>query len=121
MLSFALGFLVSLLITLLIVRYAHLHEKFSTDTDLAGVQKFHVRPVPRIGGLGILIGLIAAAVQLHHAYPAGSGGILGLLPHGMRAFGWGLVEHLTKRVSPLPRLVCRTAAAALAYFLLDIA
>ena len=50
MLSFALGFLVSLLVTLLIVRYAHLHEKFSIDSDLAGVQKFHARPVPRVGG-----------------------------------------------------------------------
>ncbi len=121
MLSFALGFLVSLLITLLIVRYAHLHEKFSTDSDLAGVQKFHVRPVPRIGGAGILIGLIVSAVQLHHAYPAVSGGILGLIACGMPAFGSGLVEDLTKRVSPLARLVCTMAAAALAYFLLDIA
>ncbi len=121
MLSFALGFLVSLLITLLIVRYAHLHEKFSTDSDLAGVQKFHVRPVPRIGGAGILIGLIVSAVQLLHAYPAVSGGILGLIACGMPAFGSGLVEDLTKRVSPLARLVCTMAAAALAYFLLDIA
>jgi UDP-N-acetylmuramyl pentapeptide phosphotransferase/UDP-N-acetylglucosamine-1-phosphate transferase len=61
MLSFALGFLVSLLITLLIVRYAHLHKKFSTDTDLVGVQKFHAQPVPRIGGTGILIGLVVSA------------------------------------------------------------
>ena len=107
MLSFALGFLVSLLITLLIVRYAHLHEKFSTDTDLAGVQKFHVHPVPRIGGTGILLGLIASAVQLHHAYPAVSGGILGLIACGMPAFGSGLVEDLTKRVSPLARQIGR--------------
>jgi UDP-N-acetylmuramyl pentapeptide phosphotransferase/UDP-N-acetylglucosamine-1-phosphate transferase len=121
MLSFALGFIVSLLITLLIVRYAHLHEKFSTDTDLAGVQKFHVRPVPRIGGTGILVGLIVSAVQLRYAYPAVSGGILGLIACGMPAFGSGLIEDLTKRVSPLARLVCTMAAAALAYFLLDIA
>ncbi|WP_256737823.1 hypothetical protein, partial [Paraburkholderia fungorum] len=33
--------------------------------------------------------------------------------------GSGLVEDLTKRVSPLARLVCTMAAAALAYFLLD--
>jgi len=121
MLSFALGFLVSLLVTLLIVRYAHLHEKFSTDTDLAGVQKFHVRPVPRIGGTGILIGLVASAAQLHRAYPAVSSGILGLVACGLPAFGSGLVEDLTKRVSPLARLICTMAAAALAYFLLNIA
>ncbi len=121
MLSFALGFIVSLLVTLLIVRYAHLHEKFSTDTDLAGVQKFHVRPVPRIGGTGILVGLIASAVQLHSAWPAVSGGILGIVACGLPAFAAGLVEDLTKRVSPLARLICTMAAAGLAYFLLDIA
>ncbi len=49
MLSFAVGFIVSLLVTLLIVRYAHLHERFSIDNDLAGVQKFHAR---RRGGGG---------------------------------------------------------------------
>jgi UDP-N-acetylmuramyl pentapeptide phosphotransferase/UDP-N-acetylglucosamine-1-phosphate transferase len=121
MLSFALGFLVSLLITLLIVRYAHLHEKFSTDTDLVGVQKFHAQPVPRIGGTGILIGLVVSALQLHHTYPAVSAGILGLVACGLPAFGSGLVEDLTKRVSPLARLICTMAAAALAYFLLNIA
>lgn len=35
--------------------------------------------------------------------------------------GSGLVEDLTKRVSPLARLVCTMAAAALAYFLLNVA
>jgi UDP-N-acetylmuramyl pentapeptide phosphotransferase/UDP-N-acetylglucosamine-1-phosphate transferase len=121
MLSFALGFLVSLLVTLLIVRYAHLHEKFSTDTDLVGVQKFHVRPVPRVGGAGILVGLIVGAVQLHPAYPAVSRGILGLIACGIPAFASGLIEDLTKRVSPFARLVCTMGAAALAYFALDIA
>ena len=121
MLSFALGFIVSLLVTLLIVRYAHLHEKFSVDSDLAGVQKFHARPVPRVGGTGILAGIVVAAVQLHGAYPAVAGGILGIVACGMPAFASGLAEDLTKRVTPLARLLCTMAAAALAFFLLDIA
>jgi len=121
MLSFALGFIVSLLITLLIVRYAHLHERFSLDNDLSGAQKFHARPVPRVGGIGILLGLVASAVQLQHAYPAVSNGILFLVACGLPAFGAGLIEDLTKRVSPLARLICTMAAAALAYFLLHIA
>ena len=121
MLSFALGFLVSLLVTLLIVRYAHLHEKFSVDSDLAGVQKFHVRPVPRVGGIGILAGLVAAAVQLYGAYPGVSKGILALVACGLPAFGSGLIEDLTQRVSPLARLLATMAAAALAYFALHIA
>src|SRR5258708_16545638 len=98
MLSFALGFLVSLLITLLIVRYAHLHEKFSTDTDLAGVQKFHARPVPRIGGTGVLVGLIVSATGVHPADPAVFGGILAPGSCGMRPFLSRLVQHPSKLV-----------------------
>ncbi|GAB2921107.1 glycosyltransferase [Paraburkholderia jirisanensis] len=120
MLSFALGFIASLLVTLLIVRYAHLHEEFA-DTDLAGVQKFHAKPTPRIGGIGILVGLVASALQLQHSYPAVSGGILGIVACGLPAFASGLIEDLTKRVSPLARLVCTMIAAALAYFVLGIA
>jgi UDP-N-acetylmuramyl pentapeptide phosphotransferase/UDP-N-acetylglucosamine-1-phosphate transferase len=70
MLSFAVGFLVSLPVTLLIVRCTHLYEKFSTG----GAQKFHSRPVPRVGGTRFLLGLIVSALQLHRAYPAASGG-----------------------------------------------
>lgn len=121
MLSFALGFLVSLLLTLLIVRYAHLHEKFSIDSDLGGVQKFHARPVPRVGGIGILIGLAAAALQLNWPYPAVSHGILALVACGLPAFASGLIEDLTKRVSPTARLVATMSAAALTYFALHVA
>ena len=121
MLSFALAFLISLLVTLLIVRFAHLHEGVLGDTDLAGVQKFHARPVPRIGGVGIVCGLACSAIQLRWSYPAVSAGILAIIACGMPAFLAGLIEDLTKRVTPLVRLVCTMAAAALAYALLDIA
>ncbi|RAD36098.1 glycosyl transferase, partial [Burkholderia multivorans] len=105
MLSFASGFIVSLLVTLFIVRYAHLHEKFSIDSDLAGVQKFHVRPVPRVGGIGILAGVVVAALVLSRRYPTISGSILGIVACGLPAFLSGLVEDLTKRVSPRARLL----------------
>lgn len=117
MLSFALAFAVSLLVTLLVIRYAHLHSHLSGDQDLTGVQKFHARAVPRIGGVGILLGLIAAASELHITYPRISAAILLLVVCGMPAFLSGLIEDLTKRVSPLMRLVCTMAAALLAYFL----
>ena len=121
MLSCALGFPISLFVTLLIVRYAHLHEKFSIDSDLAGVQKFHARPVPRVGGIGILIGLAIAALQLIVRYPSVSYGILALVACGMPAFASGLIEDLTKRVSPTVRLVATMSAAAITYFALDVA
>ena len=43
------AFVLSLITTLLLVRFSHLHEKFSADHDLNCVQKFHALPVPRIG------------------------------------------------------------------------
>jgi UDP-N-acetylmuramyl pentapeptide phosphotransferase/UDP-N-acetylglucosamine-1-phosphate transferase len=121
MLSFALGFLVSLLVTLMVIRYAHLHERFSGDQDLTGVQKFHAHAVPRIGGVGILLGLVVAALELQLAYPRVSNAMLLLTGCGMPAFFAGLVEDITKRVSPLVRLLCTMAAAMLAYFLLGAA
>jgi UDP-N-acetylmuramyl pentapeptide phosphotransferase/UDP-N-acetylglucosamine-1-phosphate transferase len=121
MLSFAAGFFASLLVTLLVVRYAHLHEKFSIDSDLAGVQKFHARPVPRVGGIGIVLGLAVGSLLLSRRYPGVAGSILGLAACGAPAFASGLIEDLTKKVSPLARLLCTMAAAALAFGLLGIA
>jgi len=121
MLSFALAFTVSLLITLLVIRYAHLHSHLSGDQDLAGVQKFHARAVPRVGGVGILLGLVAAAGELRLSYPQISAAILLLVVCGMPAFLSGLLEDLTKRVSPLMRLVATMAAALLAYLLVGAA
>jgi UDP-N-acetylmuramyl pentapeptide phosphotransferase/UDP-N-acetylglucosamine-1-phosphate transferase len=120
MLSLAIGFLVSLLITLLIVRYAHLHAPMSNDMDLSGVQKFHAQPVPRIGGVGILLGLLLSGLQLRWSYPAVSNGILLIAVCGLPAFLSGLIEDLTKRVSPMTRLLATMAAALLAWWALDI-
>jgi UDP-N-acetylmuramyl pentapeptide phosphotransferase/UDP-N-acetylglucosamine-1-phosphate transferase len=121
MLSFAIAFLVSLLVTLLIVRYDHLHEHMSSDTDLSGVQKFHVKPVPRIGGIGILIGLAVSTAQLMISYPQVSAGIFLVAACGMPAFLSGMLEDLTKRVSPLARLVCTMAAALATYAFVGVA
>ena len=121
MLSFAIAFIVSLLVTLLIVRYDHLHEHMSSDTDLGGVQKFHVKPVPRIGGIGILIGLAVSTAQLMISYPQVSAGIFLVAACGMPAFLSGMLEDLTKRVSPLARLICTMAAALATYAFVGVA
>ena len=44
-----LSFLTSLVVTLFVVRSASSHERLSADFDVTGPQKFHSRPVPRIG------------------------------------------------------------------------
>ncbi|GAB3625393.1 glycosyl transferase [Pandoraea terrae] len=120
MLSLVIAFVVSFIATLLIVRYAHVHARFSGDSDIAGVQKFHARPVPRVGGVGILLGLIVAAVALAPRYPAVARSILLLTACGLPAFASGFLEDVTKRVSPRARLLATMVAAVFAYAALGI-
>ena len=54
----------SLVATLLVVRSAKTFGVTAHDSDLTGPQKFHARPVPRIGGIGIVAGALAGALVL---------------------------------------------------------
>ena len=57
---FALSMLASLLIAYVIVKYQYFYKFYSNDNDLKGVQKFHNKPVPRIGGLALMAGLLVS-------------------------------------------------------------
>jgi len=104
------GFLVALLLTLCVVHFASAHTR---DTDLSGPQKFHARPVPRIGGLAIYVGFaLAAAIWARNGQPNAEETML-LLACSVPAFGAGLLEDLTKRVSPLQRMLAIVLAASL--------
>ncbi|MBF7730489.1 MraY family glycosyltransferase [Pseudomonas sp. N040] len=116
--TFILAFLVSVLVTLLIVRYQHLHEHLSGDHDNDGVQKFHQGSIPRIGGVGIALGMIAVAVMLYVLRPAVAESFALLLLASTPAFFGGLVEDFTKRVGVLPRLLLTMLAALLGFWLL---
>lgn len=119
MLILILAMAVSIGATLLIIRSARRHSHLSADHDFSGPQKFHAKAVPRIGGLGIVIGLVSAAIFLSFS-DAPSARLAGLLLIcGLPAFAAGLVEDLTKRVSPKIRLVAVAASALLAVLLLD--
>lgn len=64
MIVFLTAFFASVLAVWLIIRSEHLHHHLTADSDLDGVQKFHVVAVPRVGGLGILLGMLASATWL---------------------------------------------------------
>ena len=115
------AFAASLIVTLLIVRSAKMHSHLSLDHDVSGPQKFHAQPVPRIGGLGIVAGLSVAVLVLHWVDPQAARTALLLMLCGAPAFAAGLVEDLTKRVSPRNRLLAVAVSALLAVWLLDAA
>ena len=76
------------------------------------IQKFHVTPTPRIGGIAIYSALLLA----HALLPAGDGAqILGtVLVAGLPALAAGLLEDVTKVVGVSARLAATFMSGALA-------
>ncbi|MDE1713178.1 glycosyltransferase (plasmid) [Chromobacterium amazonense] len=106
----------SVVVGMFLIHFSHLHESFSADHDLGGVQKFHARPVPRIGGVPMAAGLVAGCGLL--AWLQKDASALLLLFVALPAFSVGMLEDVTKKVGPLPRLLATFVAAALGYFVL---
>jgi UDP-GlcNAc:undecaprenyl-phosphate/decaprenyl-phosphate GlcNAc-1-phosphate transferase len=107
------------LASFLIVRFAALHLRITGDRPARGPQKFHARPVPRIGGVAVLAGLVVAG--LASAVRGQDSAVFHWLMLGalVPAFAGGLAEDLTRRVGPAPRLLMTVVSAAIAFVWLD--
>jgi UDP-N-acetylmuramyl pentapeptide phosphotransferase/UDP-N-acetylglucosamine-1-phosphate transferase len=115
---FVVAFLLSFLTTMWLLHSHHLHSHISHDHDLSGPQKFHENPVPRIGGVGIAVGLAGFAIlALLRNHPQASL-LTTLLICALPAFFAGVLEDITKRVSPMWRLLSTAVSAILASILL---
>jgi len=103
------GFVVCLACCLGIVATDRWHGRFSHD-GVHGVQKFHKHPVPRIGGVAIVLAYLAVwpvlGPDLREIW-----GVIGLA--GLPAFAAGLAEDMTKRVGIRARLLTTMAAGVL--------
>jgi UDP-N-acetylmuramyl pentapeptide phosphotransferase/UDP-N-acetylglucosamine-1-phosphate transferase len=112
------AFVTSISLTTWLVWSAHHHGHLSADHDLDGPQKFHASPVPRVGGIGVVAGALAGCSLSWPLADRQDFSHLILLACSMPAFGAGLVEDMTKRVSAKKRLYATMIAAALGgYFL----
>lgn len=112
------AFVIATVATFLVIRSSRRHFHLSGDVDMSGPQKFHATPVPRIGGVGIVIGMLAGLALL--AAMNGPPAILGLalMASAAPAFLGGLAEDLTKTQSPTRRLLLTALSAALAVAIL---
>lgn len=119
----ALGLLISWLVCEGAVRTVGWHGRFSLDSTF-GVQKFHHRPTPRIGGVGIWAGvwLVWLAAQVNSSTQASPwAALLGtMVLASVPAFAFGLIEDFTKRVSVRARLLATFASGLLAIALSGI-
>lgn len=110
------AFLISLVVTLLLVRYNTLHAKYTADHDVSGVQKYHVIPVPRVGGVSIIVAMFGIAVLAAFRESPLHQELLTLLAVSLPAFLGGLAEDLTKKVRVLVRLGLAMVSGAAAYY-----
>ena len=113
-----LSFFVSALLTGWVVHALGRANCLTLDHDVSGPQKFHVRAVPRVGGVGIVGGLCAGVALLALLQPEVLLPGAVLLLCAIPTFLAGTVEDLTKAVSPLQRLIATAISAALAFWLL---
>lgn len=113
---FISALITSLLVCIVLIRTQHLHARLSMDSS-TGVQKFHANPTPRIGGVPVFLGMGVAALVSQFAHDQVGRLFGGLLLAGLPVFLTGLMEDLTKRVSPLWRLLAAFASAGLAAWL----
>ncbi|MCJ0764319.1 MraY family glycosyltransferase [Variovorax terrae] len=111
--AFAGAFLTSLILVLT----QRWHGHYSMDSNF-GVQKLHTAPTPRIGGVGIMVGLLAAYCL---ATPAVEAILHPMLVAGLPAFAAGLYEDLTKKVGVLPRLLATMCSGVLAWAITGVA
>lgn len=113
------AFASSVAVSLLIVLSQKWHGKLSHDHDLSGVQKVHTTAVPRIGGIAVVAGLLLGLMLFRAFNPEGMQGshfdhILLLLAASLPAFGAGIIEDVTKRVSVKARLAATALSAMVA-------
>ncbi|MGE8358243.1 MAG: glycosyltransferase family 4 protein, partial [Microvirgula sp.] len=117
---FVCTLLASFILTMWLVRSSHIHARLSADSDLSGIQKFHVTPVPRIGGIALAAAMLAGWLilwlrqsPLHTAY-------LSLLAVMLPSFFSGLHEDLSKHGGLGLRMTGILLSAGLGWWLLDV-
>jgi len=119
MTSFALAFVVSFIVSGLIVRASRSSAMPWDDVDLGGVQKFHASAVPRIGGVAIVLALLALLSWVAWSGVGPLREMALLFACGLPAAMAGFAEDLTKKVGVTWRLLATMVAGALVFFILD--
>lgn len=103
------GFVAAFVLSLLLVLTKRWHGRFSLDGS-EGVQKFHVSPTPRVGGVALYLASLATLIFLEGEARTLMAMILAA---GIPAFLAGFIEDITKKVSPRSRLLSTMVSGAI--------
>ena len=119
MTTLLVAFFVSFFVTILIIRSQHLHLSFSADHNLIGPQKFHLLVVPRVGGIGIFLGVSIALMVRSQLQDITTDKKI-LIACSLPVFLIGLLEDCTKKIGVRMRLIFTALSAFLACYYLNI-
>jgi UDP-N-acetylmuramyl pentapeptide phosphotransferase/UDP-N-acetylglucosamine-1-phosphate transferase len=82
--------------------------------ETEGAQKFHTTPTPRIGGIALLIGLCCGVAVLQSQFAGAQYVGSLLLVAAIPVFLAGVIEDITRKVTPATRLFFSAVSAAMA-------
>lgn len=111
------AFACSAAVMFLVVASADRHARWSADHDMSGPQKMHVKVVPRVGGLGVAVGVCGGAAVLAWQSAELRTATGALLACMVPAFGAGIWEDFTKSISPRRRMVALALSGLLGVLL----
>jgi len=114
-----LTFFVAACLAVLIVRAASRWGGRWVQDRYPGPHKFHVDPVPRVGGVAVFLAALSGVVLLWLDAPMLGATAMLLLACSTPAFLAGFAEDLTRAITPLQRLLLIALAAILAVWQLD--
>ncbi|MFN4132660.1 MAG: glycosyltransferase, partial [Caldimicrobium sp.] len=114
-----LAFLISFLISLFIIRLSYKYRRLLNDNFHKGPQRFHQIPAPRLGGIGLILSLLATTILAFIKEDTFKREYFFLFLTAIPAFFIGLLEDLTGKIKIKWRLTFIALSAALAYFLLS--
>jgi UDP-N-acetylmuramyl pentapeptide phosphotransferase/UDP-N-acetylglucosamine-1-phosphate transferase len=99
------SFLVSSVITYLIVSSKKIHGLLTLDHNVSGPQKFHRTPVPRVGGIAIFIGLILSVFIFKPMVSFPNSWMQLVIVTALPFFLIGFIEDILKKIGVKTRLL----------------
>ncbi len=118
MIVFLFTFALSAALTLLVVRLLRHRGSATKDHDRSGPQKVHAKAVARVGGVAVVGALIVLMLASWWIDAPLARELSLLLACGLPVFAMGLLEDVTKRVSPISRLGAAAVSGLLAALVL---
>ncbi|NBT05713.1 MAG: undecaprenyl/decaprenyl-phosphate alpha-N-acetylglucosaminyl 1-phosphate transferase [Betaproteobacteria bacterium] len=118
--EFGWSLLASLVTSLIVLRIAHIQQRWGFDDAFESHRKLHQNPVPRLGGAGIMVSIWFVASLLNHRQDPTGSWLLSVLLVCFPSFLVGLGEDLTGRFSPAVRLCGMVLSAWLVWMVLGI-